>query len=160
LRLNRPVSSSSNPGRLPIRYVLTGMPAGSPLLGVPPATEATRKPGGNGAKMIRRLRLLSGLALLAYVTMHLANHALGLVSLDAMEQALDWIAGLWSLYPMLALLYGAFLVHYTLGLWSVWERRILRLRASELVQLVLGFALPILLVRHVAANRIATTAAI
>src|ERR1700751_5226600 len=98
--------------------------------------------------MIRRLRLLSGLAMLVYVTMHLANHALGLVSLDAMEQALDWIAGLWSLYPMLALLYGAFLVHYALGLWSVWERRTLRLRASELVQLVLGFVLPILLVRH------------
>jgi adenylate cyclase len=107
--------------------------------------------------MIRRLRLLSGLAMLVYVTMHLANHALGLVSLDAMEQALDWIAGLWSLYPMLALLYGAFLVHYALGLWSVWERRTLRLRASELVQLVLGFVLPILLVRHVAANRIAAS---
>ena len=31
--------------------------------------------------MIRRLRLLSGLVMLAYVTMHLANHAVGLISL-------------------------------------------------------------------------------
>ena len=35
--------------------------------------------------MIRRLRLLSGLVMLAYVTMHLANHAVGLISLKAME---------------------------------------------------------------------------
>ena len=104
--------------------------------------------------MIRRLRLASGLVMLAYVAMHLANHALGLVSLGAMAQALDWIAGFWSQYPMLALLYGAFIVHYALGLWALWERRSLRLRAAELLQLVLGFALPLLLVRHVAANRI------
>jgi len=105
--------------------------------------------------MIRRLRLASGLAMLAYVTMHLSNHALGLVSLGVMEQVLGWVAGLWSQYPMLALLYGAFLVHYALALWALWQRRSLRLRFSELLQLVLGFAIPILLVRHIAGNRIA-----
>lgn len=105
--------------------------------------------------MIRRIRLVSGLAMLAYVMMHLANHALGLVSLDAMERTLAWIAGFWSQYPMLAVLYGAFLVHYLLALWALWQRRTLRLRVSELLQLVLGFAIPLLLVRHVAGNRIA-----
>src|SRR2546425_1604276 len=34
---------------------------------------------------VRRVRLWSGLVLFAYVTTHLANHSLGLVSLDAME---------------------------------------------------------------------------
>ena len=32
--------------------------------------------------MIRRLRLFSGLVMLAYVTMHLLNHAVGLISLE------------------------------------------------------------------------------
>lgn len=35
--------------------------------------------------MVRRIRLWSGLVLFAYVGTHLANHALGLVSLAAME---------------------------------------------------------------------------
>ena len=107
--------------------------------------------------MIRRLRLACGLVMLAYVTMHLANHALGLVSLGAMARVLDWIAGFWSEYPMLLLLYGAFLVHYALALWALWERRTLRLRISEMLQLVLGFTLPFLLVRHVAATRLAAS---
>ena len=38
--------------------------------------------------MIRRLRLISGLVMLAYVTMHLLNHAVGLISLRAMEDVL------------------------------------------------------------------------
>ncbi|HEX3538725.1 MAG TPA: adenylate/guanylate cyclase domain-containing protein [Stellaceae bacterium] len=104
--------------------------------------------------MIRRLRLGSGLVMLAYVTMHLTNHALGLVSLDAMEWVLRGVTALWSQYPMLTLLYGAFLVHYGLALSALWQRRTLRLRASELLQLVLGFAIPILLARHAVANRI------
>jgi adenylate cyclase len=107
--------------------------------------------------MIRRLRFACGLVMLAYVTMHLSNHALGLVSLGAMARALDWISGFWSQYLMLSLLYGAFLVHYALALWALWQRRTLRLRISEMLQLMLGFALPFLLVRHVAATRLAAS---
>ena len=104
--------------------------------------------------MIRRLRLFSGLVMLAYVTMHLLNHAVGLVSLPAMEMVLARVFLIWSNPPAQALLYGSFLVHYTLALWALWERRTLRLQAGELTQVVLGFAVPILLVRHVAATRI------
>ena len=35
--------------------------------------------------MIRRIRLASGLVMLGYVAMHLLNHALGLVSGEAVE---------------------------------------------------------------------------
>ena len=104
--------------------------------------------------MIRRLRLFSGLVMLAYVTMHLLNHAVGLVSLPAMEMVLAEVFLIWSNPPAQALLYGSFLVHYILALWALWERRTLRLQAGELTQVVLGFALPILLARHVAATRI------
>ncbi len=105
--------------------------------------------------MIRRLRLFSGLAMLAYVTMHLLNHAVGLGSLKAMEDVLWYVFRIWSNPPAQALLYGSFLMHYTLALWALWERRTLRLRAGELAQIVLGFAIPILLTRHVVATRIA-----
>src|SRR5437667_399922 len=104
--------------------------------------------------MIRRLRLLSGLVMLAYVTMHLANHAVGLISLKAMEDLLWYIFRIWTNRPAQTLLYGSFLVHYTLALYALWQRRSLRLRAAELTQLVLGFAIPILLARHVVGTRI------
>jgi adenylate cyclase len=104
--------------------------------------------------MTRQLRLFSGLVMLAYVTMHLLNHAVGLVSLSAMEDVLWYIFRIWSNRPAQGLLYGSFLVHYTLALWALWQRRSLRLRTSELAQIVLGFAIPILLARHVAGTRI------
>ncbi len=105
--------------------------------------------------MIRQLRLASGLVMLVYVTMHLLNHAVGLVSLKAMEDVLWYIFRIWSNRPAQALLYGSFLVHYGLALWALWQRRSLRLRASEFAQIILGFAIPILLARHVVGTRIA-----
>ncbi len=81
--------------------------------------------------------------MLAYVTMHLLNHAVGLVSLPAMEEVLAYVFRVWSNPPAQALLYGGFLVHYTLALWALWERRTLRPRPGELTQVVLGFAIPI-----------------
>ncbi len=104
--------------------------------------------------MIRRLRLFSGLVMLAYVTMHLLNHAVGLISLEAMENVLWYIFRIWTNRPAQLVLYSSFLVHYALALYALWQRQTLRLRASELSQVVLGFAIPLLLVRHVVTTRI------
>ena len=104
--------------------------------------------------MIRRLRLISGLVMLAYVTMHLLNHAVGLISLETMENVLWYVFRIWTNRPAQLLLYSSFLVHYALALYALWQRRILRLRASEMSQLMLGFAVPLLLVRHVVVTRI------
>ena len=43
----------------------------------------------------RRLRLLSGLVMLAYITIHLLNHALGIISLAwrKVAYALKWRSG-------------------------------------------------------------------
>jgi adenylate cyclase len=113
-----------------------------------------RLSGLAGSSMIQRLRLISGLVMLAYVTMHLLNHAVGLISLDAMENVIWYIFRIWTNRPVQLLLYTSFLVHYGLALYALWQRRTLRLRTSELSQLVLGFAIPILLVRHVVVTRI------
>lgn len=106
--------------------------------------------------MIRRIHLGAGLVMLAYVTMHLLNHALGLVSIPAMAWALAQIVfPIWSFPPMRAALYGAFTVHYVLALWALWQRQTLRLRGGEYLQIALGFLLPMLIASHVVGTRIA-----
>src|ERR1700758_2615603 len=104
--------------------------------------------------MIRRLRLFSGLVMLAYVTMHLLNHAVGLIAPETMENVLWYVFRIWTNRPAQLLLYSSFAVHYALALYALWQRRTLRLRPSELSQVVRGFATPLLLVRHVVATRI------
>ncbi len=104
--------------------------------------------------MIRQARLWSGLVMLVYVTMHLSNHAMGLISIGAMDEVLAWVFWLWSNRPAQVVLYGAFLVHFTLALWALWERRTLRLQPGEWTQVVLGFTVPILLARHVVGTRV------
>ncbi|MGE3781371.1 MAG: hypothetical protein AB7H71_01345 [Alphaproteobacteria bacterium] len=104
--------------------------------------------------MSRRLRLASGLFMLAYVTTHLLNHAVGLVSVAAMQRVLWVFTVVWSLPPMQVLLYGSFAVHFGLALSALWQRRTLRLRTDEWAQLALGFSIPLLLVRHVVGTRV------
>jgi len=104
--------------------------------------------------VIRHLRLFSGLVMLAYVTMHLLNHAVGLISLKAMEDVLWYVFRIWTNRPAQALLYGSFLIHYALALSALWQRRTLRLRFAEAAQLALGFVIPLLLVGHVIGTRI------
>jgi adenylate cyclase len=103
----------------------------------------------------RTLRLASGLVLFAYITMHLANHALGLISLDAAEAGLKIALMVWHSWPGTVLLYGAFVFHFFNALWAVYEMRTFRMPPAELLRIVLGFWLPIALIGHVAATRIA-----
>lgn len=104
--------------------------------------------------LIRNARLASGLVMLAYVAMHFLNHAAGLISIAAMERVLVFVKAVWTSYPGQTALYGAFLIHYLLALRSLWQRRTLRMRPGEFVQIGLGFAIPILVVRHVINNRV------
>ena len=105
--------------------------------------------------MRRNLRLASGLVLFIYITLHLLNHALGLISLAVAEKGLELAVELWSSPLGTLLLYGAFAVHFLLALWAVYERRTFRLPPAELLRIALGFALPILLIGHAANTRLA-----
>lgn len=80
----------------------------------------------------RRLRLASGLVLFAYLASHLANHAAGLISLDAAEAARHVFLDFWRSVPASAALYAAFVVHIGLALMSLYERRTLRMPPAEL----------------------------
>ena len=107
--------------------------------------------------MIRRLRLVSGLVMLAYVTTHFVNHSLGLISVQAMDRALGQIYQYWASPLGGVLLYGAFAIHYSLALWALWLRRSLKMPLAEATQLVLGFSIPFFLIDHVLQTRVADT---
>ncbi|MBV9970811.1 MAG: adenylate/guanylate cyclase domain-containing protein, partial [Xanthobacteraceae bacterium] len=107
--------------------------------------------------MIRRLRLTSGLLMLAYVATHLINQSLGLVSVETMDRVLEVVYDTWSSPVGGIVLYSAFAVHYSLALWALWLRRSLKMPFSEAAQLVLGFSIPFILVDHVLNTRVADT---
>lgn len=101
----------------------------------------------------RDWRWASGLVLLVYVLLHLANHAAGLVSLAAAERMLGALHAAWRSPPGTLLLYGATAVHVGLALLGLWERHTLRMPAVEALRLLLGLAMPWLLLSHFASTR-------
>ena len=105
--------------------------------------------------MTGRIRLWSAYVLLLYVTMHLLNHAFGLVSLGVLEQSRQRFVYIWQNPIGQAALYGALLVHFSLAMWSVFRRRALRLSFWEWTQLGLGASIVPLAAAHVTGTRIA-----
>jgi len=104
---------------------------------------------------VRRLRLGAALVLLTYLILHFSNHALGIISLDAMAAGRWWFLALWRSTPGTLALYGALVIHGLLALWLLYQRRTLRMPAWEATQYALGLMLPALLVVHVVGTRIA-----
>ncbi|MFI4924084.1 MAG: 2Fe-2S iron-sulfur cluster-binding protein [Vicinamibacteria bacterium] len=106
----------------------------------------------------RDLRLASGLVLFAYVSVHLLTHAAGLWSLDAAETGLAVAVRVWHSLPGSLVLYGAAATHIGLALWSIYERRTLRMPPIDFVRILLGLGTPLLLIGHVVATRYASDA--
>ena len=106
--------------------------------------------------MIRKLRLITGLILFVYVTLHFINHMAGLWSLQAMNATRDVIHTLWWSPVGTAVLYGALVIHIALALYAIYQRRHLQIPFSEGLQLALGLTIPLLLVGHVLSTRLAS----
>ncbi len=109
----------------------------------------------SGTAWIRPLRLWCGLILFTYLVTHFSNHALGLISLGAMEAGRLWFLALWRNPVGETALFGALLAHWLLGLWLIYRRRTLRMPAWEATQIVLGLSVPPLLAYHFAGTRLA-----
>ena len=103
---------------------------------------------------VRRTRLVTGLILLTYLSTHLLNHALGLISLDAMEWGRQWFLLLWRNPIGTAALYGALLTHLSLAIWALYQRRHLRMALAEMLQLLFGLTIPLLLSIHIVGTRL------
>ena len=104
---------------------------------------------------VRQLRMITGVVLFAFLISHFLNHAMGNISLDAMEEALNTHHRIWGEKPGKAIFYLAALVHTALGIWMLYERRQFRYGAVEATQLVLGLSIPVLIIAHVADARLA-----
>jgi adenylate cyclase len=101
--------------------------------------------------MVRNVRLVSGLILMAFVACHLTNLAIGLHSLAALETWRQTLTAPWTTGLGEWLLAGAATVHLSLGLYAIISRRSLTLSATDAAQLVLGLLVPPLLIAHVIA---------
>ena len=102
---------------------------------------------------LRLLRLTCGWILLFYLIFHFTNHALGNLSFQAMmwgTQVHEWV---WHGPVGGTALYGAFIVHFSLGLWALYQRRSFRMGWGEWLRLVLGFSIVPLLIHHYLGNR-------
>jgi adenylate cyclase len=101
------------------------------------------------------LRLGSGLILFVYVAAHFTNHALGLISLATAERGLRVAVAVWHSWPGTVLLYGAAGIHIALAFLALYEHRTLRMPPMEALRIVLGFAIPTLLIAHAVTTRLA-----
>lgn len=113
---------------------------------------ASRRPGARWRDP-QKWRLASGLILFIFALTHFLNHALGHVSLEAMEAVQAIRTGLWRSWPGTVLLYGAAAVHVGLALWKIARRRTWRMAPWEAAQIGLGLAIPFLIAAHIAATR-------
>ena len=103
---------------------------------------------------VRQVRLITGLVMFAYILSHFFNHALGNISYDAMEAWLGWHVWFWRTPLVNTTLYVAAMIHFSLGLWALYQRRHFRYTAAEITQLVLGLSIPLWLAGHFGAERL------
>ena len=106
-------------------------------------------------KYLAMARLVTGLIMFTYVTWHLCNHALGLISLDAMEAMLRLSIAIWRSPPGTWLLAGSILTHLALAFYALWRRRTLKMPLKDAVQITAGILLAMLLAQHIAGTRFA-----
>ena len=104
---------------------------------------------------LRQIRLATGLVLFTYVTLHFANHALGNISVDAMDRGLTIQKLIWQSFPGAMILYLSLFTHMSLGFWALYARRHFRWTRLEATQLVLGLSIPFLLADHFVGTRVA-----
>ena len=107
---------------------------------------------------VRQVRLACGLVMFTYIFSHFFDHALGNISFAVMEWWRLNIHVWWWRIPIVnATLYTAAVIHFSLGLWAVYQRRHFRYTAIEITQLLLGLSIPLWLASHFAAVRLAGT---
>tara|TARA_R110000850_G_scaffold36641_3_gene96788 strand:- start:921 stop:2633 length:1713 start_codon:yes stop_codon:yes gene_type:complete len=103
-----------------------------------------------------RIRLASGIVLMVFLAGHLINHALGLISLNAMEAGRDIFLAIWRSVPGTTLLLGAIVLHILLVFLKLLRHRAYRrLAGRDILQITLGLAIPPFIILHIIGTRVA-----
>ncbi|TFV74219.1 adenylate/guanylate cyclase domain-containing protein [Bradyrhizobium frederickii] len=109
------------------------------------------------ATSVRQVRLVCGVILFCYVISHFLNHALGNISVEAMEAGVYYHTLFWQFLPVTIVFYTAALTHLGLGIYALYQRRQFRWRTIEPLQLALGLSIPALVMGHVVGVRLGYT---
>ena len=107
---------------------------------------------------LQRARLVSGLILFTFVLTHFLNHAVGLVSLETMQEIQDLRKLVTRSWLGSAVLLAALVTHILLALYKLANRKTVRLPPWELLQMCLGLLIPFLLFPHIVNTRVAHVA--
>ncbi len=92
--------------------------------------------------------------MVTFLALHMSNHALNLISLNAAEKGRLLFLLVWRNPVGTTLLYGAIFIHLSLVLRSLYKRRSLKLPFGETMQILLGLLIPLLIMEHVIGTRI------
>lgn len=99
---------------------------------------------------VETIRLYSGLILMLFLSTHLINHSLGLISLEAMERGRDVFVFIWRNPIGVFLMISALSLHVILtSARLLMHRSFRRIPMKEILQIVLGLAIPPLMVGHI-----------
>lgn len=101
------------------------------------------------AKFRLKAMIITGMVLFVFITMHLSNLALGLHSVQLME---DWrfaLSGVWQVFPLKVLLQASLVIHFVVALYSLYRRNTLRIPAYDMAQLIAGILIIPLMGIHV-----------
>lgn len=104
---------------------------------------------------LQRLRLASGLTLMAFAATHFSNHAVGLVSLEAMHRVQELRTAVTRSWPVSIILLLALVTHVALGLYKLSRRETWRMPVWEALQIAIGLSIPFLLFPHIVNTRVA-----
>jgi adenylate cyclase len=113
-----------------------------------PRPDQERRLTANSTQLLGRLRLATGLVLFFYVLTHNLNHALGLISLQAMDAGRIPFLAFWRFTPIEILFFFSIVTHFALGMRALYNRHSLRMPFWEGAQLILGLSIPPLLTLH------------
>ncbi len=101
----------------------------------------------------QKLRLITGLILFTFALLHFVNHALGLHSIEAMQQFERVRLVVTRSFPGTIILIGAAITHIVLGLRKQAFRSTLKMPFWEAAQVTLGLTIPLMLIPHLVPMR-------
>ena len=104
---------------------------------------------------LQKMRLVSGLVLFTFAATHFLNHALGLVSVDLMQEAQSWRVMVTRSWAGTIVLAAALATHISLALYKLGTKTTARMPPWEMLQVALGLIIPFWLFPHIVNTRVA-----
>jgi len=100
-----------------------------------------------------RIRFFASMVVLTYTATHFLNHALGLFSLEALEEGRRIFLAFWR-NPVLQFLFPlALFLHAQSAIWRLMFRQSWRFSRREKIKIFSGLAIPLFLLLHIAGTR-------